>query len=235
MMNIPKMRDFRRIFPILPAVALAVLLSGLSGCSTDSYDTGTGEYSLTQADFVEAHSVAGGYVDYVLTDGGASLMLTEPVAAGWAAKADTLYRAVLFYNLQSDSRAEAVSLSSIPVLVPKPADEFETISTDPVRFESLWLSTSGKFINAGIYLKSGQIDEGAELHTLGLIDDGTADNPDGTRTACLRLYHDQGDVPEYYSSRFYISIACQYIDADTVAIGINTYDGWVERRMPLPR
>lgn len=229
---------------VCKVLAAAVVVPALvfSSCSTDSYEEGTGAYSLTRADFVEVHSASAGTADYVLTDEGETLVLSSPQSVSWLAKADTLYRAVLYYNLLADGKAEAVSLSSIPVLTPRTLEEMEeqaaadpsktfVMHTDPVKFESLWLSSSGKYLNIGFYMKSGQIDDGAELHTIGMIDDGITDNPDGTRTAFMRLYHDQGDVPEYYSSKFYVSLLSSAIDADSVAITINTYDGPIERRV----
>lgn len=206
----------------------------LAACTIDSYDTGTGEYSLTQADFVEAHSDAELAVDYVLTDTGERLTLSPRPSASWITTADSLYRAIIYYNKVSDTEAEPLSLSSVPTLTPVPAEEFEDgIVTDPVNFESLWISSSGKYVNLGFYIKVGQIDEDMELHTIGIIDEGTVTNDDGTRTVCLRFYHDQGDVPEYYSSKYYASIPCAALDADSLALTINTYDGTVERRLRL--
>lgn len=218
----------------------------LAACSTDSYETGTGTYSLTQADFVEAHStVSGGTADYVTTDDGATLALAAPAEAKWMTVPDSLYRAVLFYNLLDEHTAETVSLSQVMVLKPKTKEELEekaaeegrteTFPTDPVTFESMWLSGSGKYINIALFLKTGQTDDDAALHTIGLVADSCADNPDGTRTAFMHFYHDQGGVPEYYSSKIYVSIASSSIDADTLVMNINTYDGIVERRFSVPQ
>lgn len=217
------------------AMAVAIGTMTLTACSTDSYDEGTGKYSLIRADFVELHTAADRTVDYVLTDDGETLVPTEAKTAEWMAKADTLYRAVLYYNLYDGNRAKVVSLTSVPVLRPKAAEEFDEVHTDPVKFESLWLSNSGKFINIAFYMNNGQTDEGSEVHTIGLIDEGTTDNPDGTRTVSLRLYHDQGGMPEYYSSKYYISIPCPEIDADSAAITISTYDDLIERRVKVKR
>lgn len=213
---------------------IALAAAVLAGCTTDSYDSGTGYYSLMRADFVEAHSAADNTIDYIVTDAGDRLLLSPRTSASWIEKADTFYRAIAYYNPAGSDAAEPLSLSSVPVLVPVKASNYESISTDPVRTESLWMSANGKYINMGIYLKVGQIDEGAELHAIGIIDDGTVTNPDGTRTARLRLYHSQGDVPEYYSSKYYVSIPCDRITADSVAVTINTYDGSAEWRLPMP-
>lgn len=215
-------------------VAMTAALT-LAACTIDSYDTGTGKYSLTRADFVEAHSDAEGSVDYIITDSGERLTLLPRVSADWIITADSLYRATIYYNKVSDTEAEPINLSSVPTLLPTPAEKFEDgLLTDPVTLESLWVSTGGRWLNIGFYLKVGQIGEDARLHTIGLIDEGSVTNPDGTVTARLRLYHDQGDVPEYYSSKYYVSIPCAAIAADSAAIIINTYDGPAERRLRIP-
>ena len=51
----------------------------------------------------------------------------------------------------------------------------------------------------------------------------------GLRTASLRLYHDQGGVPEYYSSKKYISLICTELECDSVSISINSYQGETKR------
>ncbi|MGN1263191.1 MAG: hypothetical protein ACI4TW_04060 [Prevotella sp.] len=228
------------------AAILFTAAMALAACSTDSYDTGTGTYSLTQADFVEAHSAAsGGAADYVTTDDGATLVLSAPVEAKWMTRPDSLYRAVLFYNLCDEHTAEAVSLSQVTVLKPRTKEELEkkaaeegyteTFPTDPVTFESMWTGSNGKYINMGLLLKNGQSDNESALHTIGIVADSLADNPDGTRTAFMHFYHDQGGVPEYYSSKIYVSVAAASIDADTLVMSINTYNGIVERRLNVPQ
>ncbi len=214
---------FVMIFP-------ALLLALFTACSSDSYDTGTGTYSLTRADFGEIHSAAPKTADYIVTDDGDRLALTAPKSADWLAKGDTLYRGIIYYNLKEDGRAEVVSMGAVPVLSAKPQEEFEEgVKTDPLKFESLWLSRSGRFVNIGFYMKVGVAEDPEAIHTIGLVDEGTVDNADGTRTAVYRMYHDQGGVPEYYSSRYYVSIARKTIDADSVRLLMNTYDGEIER------
>lgn len=208
----------------------ALLLALFTACSSDSYDTGTGSYSLTRADFGEIHSAAPKTADYIVTDDGDRLALTAPKTADWLAKGDTLYRGIIYYNLKADGRAEVVSMGAVPVLSAKPQEEFEEgVKTDPLKFESLWLSRSGRFVNIGFYMKVGVAEDPEAIHTIGLVDEGTVDNADGTRTAVYRMYHDQGGVPEYYSSRYYVSIARKTIDADSVRLLMNTYDGEIER------
>ena len=46
----------------------------------------------------------------------------------------------------------------------------------------------------------------------------------------LKLYHDQGGVPEYYTVQRYASIDTKDLgDADVVSITVNTYGGEVTK------
>ena len=62
-----------------------------------------------------------------------------------------------------------------------------------------------------------------------MVDDGTVTRTDGKRVRCLRLYHDQGNVPEYYTTKAYSCFALEDIDADSVQITLNTYKGTIVR------
>ena len=213
---------------LVPVVAMT-----LAACSADSYDEGTGAFSLTQADFVELHSAAKGVADRAVTDDGRTLTLAPPLSAEWLTTPDSTYRAVLYYNLTDGNRAETVAASQVPTLRPRPLEEGDVAHTDPVRFESMWMSAGGKYLNIGMYIKTGRSGDGGALQTIGMIDDGTTDNPDGTVTANMRLFHDQGGVPEYYSSRLYVSMACRDIAADSISVTLVSYDGTVNRRFAL--
>lgn len=66
-------------------LALTTLL--FAACTADNYDTGDGKYSYLRADFVEAHTVASGKIDYAITDDGDSVSLNPVVSASWATSA----------------------------------------------------------------------------------------------------------------------------------------------------
>ena len=71
------------------------------------------------------------------------------------------------------------------------------------------------------------MDETKEVR--GLVGDGTVTRTDGKRVRCLRLYHDQGNVPEYYTTKAYSCFALEDIDADSVQVTLNTYKGTIVR------
>lgn len=195
-------------------------------CKQDSYETGDGEYSLLTADFVEAHTAAAKTVDYVVTDEGKQLWPHQSLNASWATKADTLYRAALYYNYSGSSTVEVVSLKKVSVAPITPKDSIKKgMKTDAVRLESMWLSKNKRYLNAAIFVKSGDTDDEKAAHILGIVATDTLHYANSASTLCLQLYHDQGGVPEYYSQRAYFSIPLQGIANDSVRLSITTPEG----------
>lgn len=205
----------------------------VAACENDSYDKGQGKYSLTQADFVEAHCNVAKTFDSVVTDDGQTLTLVPQATATWATAADSTYRAILYYNLVDETSAEPVAVTQVYTLSVLTLEDVKEMKTDPVKFESAWVSKNGKYLNVGFYIKVGQDDYDETIHSIGMVCDEVKENPDGTKTSFLRLFHDQGGVPEYYSSKQYISVPCSSIEADSVCLTIQTYDGIVTRRLKL--
>ena len=207
-------------------------------CTQDAYDKGEGEYSLLRADFVEAHTNSQKQVDYVVTDNGEKFPMVETFTTKWITKADTLYRCVFYYNKVEQGKgtysAEVVSVGQVPCPVVTPLSELsKPMKTDPVKFESAWLSKTGKYLNMSLYLMTGTTDDDEATQTLHVIQDTIMTHPDATRTCYLRLYHDQAGIPEYYSSQVYASILTSQIEADSVRISINTYKGLVTKSFSL--
>lgn len=212
-------------------VLLAILL--LASCETDSYDKGEGQYSLMQADFVEAHTDADCRVSYVLTDEGDSLLAEPRFTTSAIGRADTAYRAILYYDRVGTQGFKARSFSLVPTLRPMLADTLERVLTDPLKLESLWRPNRGRYVNMGVLLMSGLPDTDDQRHAVGLVLDSVQRHADGLATACCRLYHDQGGVPEYYSVRRYLSIPVSALDADSLRLAVTTYNGVVVKTVPL--
>ena len=202
----------------------------LMACTTDAYDKGEGKYSYLKTELVEAHVGSDKNVDFVVTDEGERLMAEPPFTAKWITTADTTYRALLLYDCKTDGKAACLSFGRINVLEPVVADSVKNgVKTDPVRYESSWVSTSRRYLNVAVYLVTGATDDSEMLHRLGMVADTLTVWPDSTRTLRLRLYHDQQTIPQYYSQRTYFSVPLYDIDADTVTLSVNTFDGIVER------
>lgn len=211
----------------------AILLLLLASCESDSYDKGDGELSLATAEFVEAHANGNKQMDYVITDNDDRLTVSPQPSVKWMTTPDSLYRALLYYNNVGEGIIEPLSITQVPTLSIYPDWMIQNIKTDPVTFESIWQSANGKYLNMAFYLKIGEVGKDAELHTISIIQDTIIQNADGTATSFMCLYHDQGDMPEHYSSKCYISIPRDSIKADSVCMGINTYKGVLYKKVAL--
>ena len=220
----------------LPAIVMALaLLSGFNAsCTQESYESGTGKYSLMLAEFVDAHTNGDGKLFSVMTDEGDSLLLTVPAERTWAAKADTTFRSLLYYN-KVNGKAELIAISSVPTPpVREPGDMKEGMKTDPVKFVSSWTSTNRRYLNLELELMTGSTDDDVARHKIGCVCDSVTTAADGSHHVWLSLFHDQGGVPEYYSAEVYISIKTSRLpvgikEGDRVSIVIPTYSGKIIR------
>jgi hypothetical protein len=218
-------------------LAFAMLsLLALTACTNDSYDKGESDYSTMQADFVEAHTNSDLQVDYVMTDDDERLVMDKPFAQDWIKKGDSIYRSVLYYK-KNEKTVEPVSIAPISVATISNADSLAkrkaTVKTDPLTIESLWVSKNKRYLNASIHLKSGSTDNKDAMHKLGLVGDSVRTNRDKTRTLCVRMHHDQGGMPEYYSVHTYFSVALDSIKVDSIELRVNTYSGWITKHISL--
>jgi hypothetical protein len=213
----------KRVFRLFLFYQLLILNSS---CTQDVYEKGEGDFSQMTAQLADAHVDAKKYIDYVDTDEGEHLVLNQPVTASFITKADTTYR-VSFYYKMSGEKAEPITLGRVLVATPK---VIEKMKTDPVRLESMWIGKSAKYLNMGIYLMTGTAQDDNSKQILGCNRDTLMQNADGTKTLRLTFYHDQGGVPQYYSQRTYFSIPLTSVDADSIWLSVNTYDGLVTKK-----
>ena len=106
--------------------------------------------------------------------------------------------------------------------------------TDPVSFVALWLSANRKYVNITFDVKTGSSGNDADGQSIGAVLTDMTRNADGTLTAHITFCHDQGNVPQYYSSRQYASLAvAQMQDADSASIVINSYKGKAVKTISL--
>ena len=217
----------RKLFYMVSSFFLPLSSVLFSSCTQDAYEKGEGEYSLLRGDFAEAVVNSNKQVAKIITDDGDEMLVTSPYTAKWLAKADTTYRCMLYYN-KVEGKAEVVSMGQVPCAAIVPLSKFEKeLKTDPVKFESTWMSKTGRYLNLSIQVKSGATDDTTAVQSLAIVSDTLITHSDGKQIRNLILHHDQGNVPEYYSTQVYVSIPTNRIDADSVRISINSYDGEV--------
>lgn len=216
-------------------IIFAIMTLAMVACEQDIYDKGTGEYSLLKGDFGVAHTNGDKAIEYVVTDSGEKLSLSQLVQTKWTTTPDSTYRVIFYYNVPDNASAvEPYSISQVPTLRLGRLEKEENMKTDPVTFESLW--RGGGYVNFGLYLKTGSTDEDdAKKQSVGMVVEKIDTLADGKTKAKLRFYHDQGDYPEYYSSRLYLSLPIDSIATDSVDITINTYGGEVRKILKVKK
>ena len=212
----------------------AVLLS-LTACETDSYEKGQGKYSLMRADLADMYIDGEKTAVAFVTDDGDDFQLTNSFTAKWIATADTTYRLSVYYNKVDNKRAEVIGLNHVATIRPLAHWRLRKQPQDPVGVESAWVVRNGRYLNLGLLFKSGRMEDDEEgSHTIGLAQDTVLVNADGKRTAYYRFLHDQGDTPQYYTNRRYVSILLpEEQRPDSVSISVNTFAGTYERKFAL--
>ncbi len=210
---------------------LLLLLLPLVSCTRDEYEKGDGEYSYMRADFAEAYSSDAGVLGSFVTDEGDSLVLSPRHDCSWASTPDSVYRTLMYYSREDTTSIKVRCITATQVLVLRvPSQRRDTVITHPVGLESIWLSANGKYINMGVDVKTGKGDDDKARQTLGVVCDTVLILPDGKHEHRLRLFHDQGKVPEYYTSKVYASIPLgTFSKGDVVRLDVNTYKGMVTR------
>ena len=205
----------------------AVIL--LAACETDSYDKGAGENSLTMGDLMTAHANGDKSIDYITTDNDEKLIVSQPVTAKWITTADSTYRTVAYYNKLGEGKAEIISIGLVPTVIPR--DSVNEVVTDPVTFESMWTSKNKKYLNLSIWLKIGNTSVEDAHQTIGMLRTAITTADDGRTTTHLTLLHSQGEVPEKYSTQYFLSIPHDSIPTDSVRLTVETYSGRVEKQV----
>ena len=202
----------------------------------DTYNQGDGEYSYLTSDFAMLHTNSDAKAVAFTTDDDRDLTFTKPVEIE-GLKADTTYRALVYYDDKGTSTATFKNASPVYVSIPQQPSAGSILKHDPITWNSTWLSKNGKYINLGLKLKVGVTDDSQnKMHILGTILK-KEDSVSGNNKYTLTLYHDQNGVPEYYSSTAYISIPIDreiFQTGDVIDINIYTYDGLKTKSIIVP-
>lgn len=217
---------------LLVSVPLAVLAM-FAACEQEVYEKGDGELSYMRADFVEAFVNADKQISRVVTDNDDELTLTTPYSADWITRPDTTYRAVIYYN-KMENRAEPLSLARVTTLTLRnDSNALSKWNPDPIGMETAWVGHNLRYLNLGLVLKSGATDKNATPQSVGMLHGGITVNADSTHTLQLLFNHHQGDVPEYYSQRAYVSLPLSGLTVDSVRLTVVTYNGTVVRTFSI--
>ena len=208
----------------------------LSACKNDSYESGDGQYSYLQADFVEANTSASKELVSARTDDGDMLLFSPHVFKEWASTPDSAYRSLLYYNKVNDDRTtEVYSIVLIPVVKIHKLKGTDEISTDPLFLKSAWISKNRKYLNIYFGIKTGVEDGNDNIQTLSVVYDPDVNNSNDSRNPYIKVVHKQNGVPEYYTSYGYISVPLNdFALGTTIHLSVNTYDqGWITRDLEI--
>ena len=205
----------------------------LTACTTDGYETGDGEYSFLTTEFVEVYSNSQLMLTRAVDDSDNHFIFKTPCSYSWVSKPDSVYRAILYYNTDEGETVEPYRVSPVVVLKLRNKEEVKDIYTDPLIFESAWISKNRKYLNIGLAVKSGTTESQDEQlkQIVGILCDEVTIKGDGTKCYHLILTHNQNGVPEYYTNRAYVSMPLDGVGAnDEIELTINTYQGPVTIR-----
>lgn len=208
----------------------------LSACKNDSYESGDGQYSYLQADFVEANTSASKELVSARTDDGDMLLFSPHVFKEWASTPDSVYRSLLYYNKVNDDRTtEVYSIVQIPVVKIHKLKGTDEISTDPLFLKSAWISKNRKYLNLYFGIKTGVEDGNDNIQTLSVVYDPDVNNSNDSRNPYIKVVHKQNGVPEYYTSYGYISVPLDdFALGTTIHLSVNTYDkGWITKDLVI--
>ncbi len=204
------------------------------GCSVRDDLSGDGAYSYLTSDFVELRIREPLQAVSAVNDKDELLHFIQPLECRWATKGDTVYRALLYYNIIPE-KVSVSPQSAVPVSVlhPQPSYTVVTMKTDPVVFRSAWVSSHLRYLNIGIGLKTGQDSSLPETtkHVIGIVKHPESVDESGRRVHHWVLYHAQNEIPAYYTQDIYASVPLLDVDKnDVIELTIHTFQGTVVKR-----
>lgn len=209
-------------------LAAAVTIAAVA-CTIADYETGDTRYSYLQADFGLLHTTAPSTSDYFLADSRDSIVFSEPATVKWATTADTLYRVLAYHDVATKRLISATPVYMVEIKEPAAG---ESVPTDPLTIESVWVD--GKYLNIIFKVKTGRTDSIESGQKVGLIIDKILYSDIGEQYITLRVTHDQGSAPQYYSVRGYMSTPLpKEMEGAWLKVVANTYSG--EKEYDTPR
>ncbi len=213
------------------SLLLATVL--IASCTNTAYDTGDSRYSYLRTDFVEAQTNSSAQLVSAVTDENTLLTFIRPLSIGWNVTADSVCRAVLYYNMYADAndstKVEPLTVQRVFILTPTEVSRQTVVPADPVRFISTWKSSNGAYLNLSIGVMTGKANSMEDKQTIGVVLDSVVER-NAHPTYYLRFAHNQGNVPQYYTTTTYFSIPTKTMaKGSKVRLSLNTYSGWIYR------
>ena len=199
----------------LKAIYIFLSAALLSACGKEDY-----VYPNLITEMTCLKTDAKGFGTQIVTDQGIIWHLQEGNRPD-SLTADSTYRVVSRFAPINETEAQAYAFWKVIAPLPKPAEAYDIIHTDPVSIQSIW--RSGDYLNMVLHIKVKD-----QEHELSFIENGITSGNDGTQTLMLTLFHDRkGDV-EGFDQKFYLSVPLwHYQDklnkGDQIVFQLNTY------------
>ena len=199
----------------LKAIYIFLSAALLSACGKEDY-----VYPNLITEMTCLKTDAKGFGTQIVTDQGIVWHLQEGNRPD-SLTADSTYRVVSRFAPTNETEAQAYAFWKVIAPLPKPAEAYDIIHTDPVSIQSIW--RSGDYLNMMLHIKVKD-----QEHELSFIENGITSGNDGTQTLMLTLFHDRkGDV-EGFDQKFYLSVPLwHYQDklnkGDQIVFQLNTY------------
>ena len=199
----------------LKAIYIFLSAALLSACGKEDY-----VYPNLITEMTCLKTDAKGFGTQIVTDQGIVWHLQEGNRPD-SLTADSTYRVVSRFAPINETEAQAYAFWKVIAPLPKPAEAYDIIHTDPVSIQSIW--RSGDYLNMVLHIKVKN-----QEHELSFIENGITSGNDGTQTLMLTLFHDRkGDV-EGFDQKFYLSVPLwHYQDklnkGDQIVFQLNTY------------
>ena len=218
----------------LRILAATLVAFAFLSCTNEGYGTGDNGNSYLTSDFALLRTNSAQLVASATLDDGRELTMSNPFSPGWTAKADTVYRALLYYDAARTDGDDAAQASEARARGAVQVPVLGIVKTDPLDVESLWTSMGGKYLNVSLLLKSGTTEKDTR-QSVGIVLESSSMDNSGKRHVSLRVYHDQNNVPQYYTVQQFASIDVERLDADTIDFHVTTSKGDMVKSIGLPR
>ena len=211
---------------LVSAVFAVAMVFVITSCRHDPYETGDGELSYLHTDYADV-TVTDGKITDITTDNNVSLNIKQGITIQSLASRDTTLRWLLYYNKVSETQpVELVSYRNIYVMNAIPASSLDEKKNDPVKLTSVWVSPNRKYLNMHLGIMTGNAADNDSRQQLQIVCDSVSNI--GRGTIFYSLYHNQNNIPEYYTQDVYL--CTPYPAQDTISITLNTYSGSTTRR-----
>ena len=181
---------------------------------------------------VDIKTDSSGKLSFIDTDYGSSYKINERSGLEGFTP-DSVYRTLsIFGTLDSESNGISATLYSclfVISVIPSTEDKFKDgIKTDPLDIERIW--RSGDYINMVLDVKAKD-----KTHIINFIDYGINENPDGSSTLSITLYHNQNGDYEAFTKKAYASVPLwpykeKLKQGNKIEITVNTYKEGITKR-----